>query len=130
MPVTWTISHQAELVLAVCRDKVGLTDIQDYLDAVVVEDALPYRKIFDITHGELGLDDTDMMALGARIRAYAATSKMGPLALVASTPAAYERARLYMALAGADRPMQVFRELHQARKWLDEFAAGKSSVSS
>ncbi|HZP98946.1 MAG TPA: hypothetical protein VFB13_05365 [Reyranella sp.] len=119
MPVNWTISHPTRLVLAVARDSVGLVDMQEYLDAVVVDGAMPYRKIFDLTHGTLDLDDKEMMILGARIRAYARTSKMGPLAIVASSPAAYERARMYMTLAGADRPMQLFSELHLARKWLD-----------
>ena len=119
MSVTWTISHPSRLVLAVARDSVSLEEMQEYLDAVVVEGALPYRKIFDVTHGGFELSDKDMMMLGARIRAYGTTSKMGPLAIVAGTPASYERARLYMTLASADRPMQLFSELHLARKWLD-----------
>jgi len=47
-----------------------------------------------------------MMALGARIRAYATTSGMAPLAIVASTSGNFERAQLFAALA-------------EARQWLD-----------
>ncbi len=119
MSVTWSISHPSRIVLAVARDGVSLQDMQDYLDAVVVEGALAYRKIFDVTHGAFDLSDQEMMALGARIRAYAATSKLGPLAIVAASASSYERARMYMTLASADRPMQLFSELHLARKWLD-----------
>ncbi len=119
MPVTWTISHPARLVIAVARDKVSLADMQEYLDAVVIADAMTYRKIFDLSNGGFDLTDQEMMALGARIRAYATTGGMGPLAIVAASPQAYERARFYTALAGADRPLQIFRELHLARKWLD-----------
>jgi hypothetical protein len=119
MPVTWTISHPARLVIAVVKDEANLADMQQYLDAVVVADALSYRKIFDLSNGALDLTDQDMMALGARIRAYASTSTMGPLAIVAASPQAYERARFYSTLADADRPLQIFRELHLARKWLD-----------
>ena len=68
-----------------------------------------------------------MMALGARIRAYAATTPMGPLALVAATPGSYVRARLYMTLAGAERPMQLFTELPLARKWLEAQPAASSA---
>ncbi len=120
MPVTWTISHPSRLVLAVARDSVNLGDLQEYLDSIVVDGAMPYRKIFDLTHGSLDLDNKEMMLLGARIRAYGTTSEMGPLAIVAGTPKSYERARLYMTLASADRPMQLFTELHLARKWLDQ----------
>lgn len=119
MPLTWTISHPNRLVIAVGKEEVSLLDMQAYLDGVVVSDAMSYRKIFDLTNGVLTLNDSEMMALAARIRAYATTSKMGPLAVVASTPKAYDQARTYTALASADRPLQIFRDLHAARKWLD-----------
>jgi hypothetical protein len=119
MPIHWTISQPTRLVVAVCKDTVTRRDIEDYLDAVVVADALGYRKIFDSTQARAELPDDDMMALGARIRAYATTGTMGPLAIVATTPDAYERAHLFAALADAQRPIKIFTELHKARQWLD-----------
>lgn len=122
MPIHWTISKPARLVVAVCKGAVTRKDIEGYLDAVVVADAMSYRKIFDATRGEIapgGLSDDDMMALGARIRAYATTGEMGPLAIVASTPESFERAHLYAALSQARRPIKIFQELHEARQWLD-----------
>ena len=119
MPIQWTISKPAKLVVAVCRGTVTRTDIEGYLDAIVVADALSYRKIFDGTHGTPSLSDPDMMELGARIRAYATTGEMGPLAIVASSDESFERAHLYAALSSARRPVKIFRELHDARQWLD-----------
>jgi hypothetical protein len=119
MPIQWTISHPVKLVIAVCKGTVTRQEIEGYLDAVVVADTLAYRKIFDMTHATGHLPDDDMMALGARIRAYATTGTIGPLAIVATTPESYERARLFAALADAKRPLKIFRELHLARKWLD-----------
>lgn len=119
MPIHWTISHPTRLVVAVCKGPVSRTDIEGYLDDVVVKDVLPFRKIFDMTHGELTLSDDDVMALGARIRAYAGTARMGPLAIVATTDESYGRARLFAALADARRPLKIFGELHIARQWLD-----------
>jgi hypothetical protein len=122
MPIHWTISKPTKLVVAVCKGPLTRKDIEGYLDGVVVADALSYRKIFDTTQAEAtpaGLSDDDMMALGARIRAYATTGDMGPLAIVASTPESYERAHLYAALSEARRPVKIFRELHEARQWLD-----------
>ena len=58
-------------------------------------------------------------ALGARIRAYAGTANIGPLAIVATSNESYGRARLFAALADARRPLKIFRELHAARHWLD-----------
>jgi hypothetical protein len=122
MPIHWTISKPTKLVVAVCKGPLTRKDIEGYLDAVVVADAMSYRKIFDATRAEAApgaLSDDDMMALGARIRAYATTGEMGPLAIVASTPEGFERAHLYAALSEARRPIKIFRELHEARPWLD-----------
>ncbi|HLG45604.1 MAG TPA: hypothetical protein VKY24_05115 [Reyranella sp.] len=119
MPIHWTISKPNRLVVAVCKDVVTRRDIETYLDAVVVADLLSFRKIFDLTQAEVDLPDDDMMALGARIRAYATTGAIGPLAIVAATPESYERAHLFAALADAQRPIRIFTELHKARQWLD-----------
>ena len=119
MPIHWTISNPSRLVVAVCKGKLNRKDIEDYLDAIVVADVLSYRKMFDMTQAEPGLSNDDMMELGARIRAYAATSGIGPLAIVASSQESFERAHLFAALAEARRPIRIFRELHEARQWLD-----------
>jgi hypothetical protein len=131
MPIHWTISKPTKLIVAVCKDAVTRADIEAYLDAIVVADVLSYRKIFDLTQATVDLPDHDMMALGARIRAYATSGEMGgamggamgatmgPLAIVASTPESYERAHLFAALADAQRPIKIFSELHKARQWLD-----------
>jgi hypothetical protein len=121
MPVQWTISKPHRLVIAVARDELRLADVEQYLDGVAIADVLPYRKIFDMTHAAVMLTDADMMALGARIRAYLEVSKLGPLAIVAVTQRAYEQASLFQVLAEGDRPVKIFRELHQAREWLDGF---------
>ena len=125
MPIHWTISKPTKLVVAVCKGPVTRKDIEGYLDAVVVADGLSYRKIFDATQAEPSLSDADVMELGARIRIYATTDQMGPLAIVASTERAFERAQLFAALADAPRPIRIFRELHEARQWLDAEAPSR-----
>lgn len=121
MPVQWTISKPHRLVIAVARDELRLEDIENYLDGVVVAEVLSFRKIFDMTHATSMLSDADMMALGARIRAYLKIDRLGPLAIVAVTERSYQQARLFEALAEGDRPVKIFRELHHAREWLDSF---------
>lgn len=119
MPIQWTISKPTKLVVAVCKGPLTRQDIEGYLDAVVVADVMAYRKIFDATQAEASLSNDDMTVLGARIRAYATTGGMGPLAIVASTPESFERAHLFAALSEARRPVRIFHELHEARHWLD-----------
>ena len=119
MPVQWTVSHQTRLVIAVARGDLRLLDIEHYLDGVITADALAYRKIFDMSEATPNLSDDDLMALGARIRAYIALGQIGPLAIVATTERSYEQALMFATLAEADRPLKIFRELHLARQWLD-----------
>ena len=119
MPLHWTISHTTRLVIAVAKEELRLKDIEAYLDGVVTAGGLSYRKIFDLTGAMGAIDDAEMMALGARIRAYREMGPMGALAIVAKTDASYQRARLFIALAEADRTVKIFRELHKARQWLD-----------
>jgi hypothetical protein len=122
MPIHWTISHPTRLVLAVCKESVSRPDVEAYLDNVVVDGALGYAKIFELKDCTWMLDENDMMALGARIQAYAkvGTEPMGPLAIVAASPEHEDQARIFGALATAKRPLKIFRELHAARRWLEQ----------
>ena len=119
MPVQWTVSHPTRLVIAIAKGDLGRLDIESYLDGVITANALAYRKIFDMTQATPSLSDDDLMALGARIRAYILLGQIGPLAIVAATDKSHQRARMFAALAEAERPIKIFRELHQARQWLD-----------
>jgi hypothetical protein len=122
MSIEFTINRAKSLVVAVCRGTVSRLEIEDYLDKVVVAEGLPYRKIFDTTDATMALDDADMMALGARIRAYDGISQMGPLAIVAATEESRNRARLFTVLGRADRPAKIFPSMQAAERWLDEQA--------
>jgi len=119
VPISWTIDHDQRVLSAVCEGDVTLRHLEDYLDAVVVAGSMPYRKLFDGTHGDSKLTDEDMMLLGARIRAYHTAGRMGPLAIVVMTEHTHGLARLFGALAAADRPIKIFRDVRAARRWLD-----------
>ena len=119
MSVQWTVSHPTRLIVAVARGDLGLADIETYLDGVVASQVLGYRKIFDMTDATPQLDDDALMALGARIQAYRSLGEMGPLAIVATTQDSYEQAHIFAVLAEANRPIQIFNDLDEARRWLD-----------
>lgn len=123
MPITWTIDHDRRMLTAVCQGDVTLHDLEEYLDAVVVAGSMPYRKLFDGTNGDSTMTDDEMMALGARIRAYHAVGPLGPLAIVVVTQHTHGLARLFGALAAADRPIKIFRDMRAARRWLEAQAA-------
>lgn len=119
MPITWTIDHDKRMLTAMCEGDVTLRDIEGYLDAVVVAGTMPYRKLFDGTRGDSAMTDEEVMALGARIRAYHGMGTMGALAIVVVSEHTHGLARLFGALAAADRPVKIFRDLRAARRWLE-----------
>ena len=119
MPLQLTISHPTRLVVAIASGELRPEDIESYFDEVARANASAYRKLFDASQATADLSDDELMALGARIRAYVALGPIGPVAIVVPTVATHEQALIFAALAEADRPIRVFRELHLARQWLD-----------
>lgn len=128
MPLEWKIHHPDRMVEAVAKGPVGLQDIERYLDDVMVSEALPYRKLFDTSQAAAALSDDDMMMLGARMSAYTGLGPIGPLAIVAPANTVRQRARLFAALAPADRPLKIFKTAAAARKWLAAQPSGAASA--
>lgn len=124
MPVKFTIDHAKRHVEAVCDGDVALKDIEDFLDAIVVQAAIPYRKLFDGRRAVPVYTDIneDLMLLAARISAYAAhMDKRGALALIAGDAKSQELAARFLNLGKpAGRPGRAFVDEREARRWLAE----------
>ena len=120
MPVHWTVSHPSRLVMAVTKGRVSVSDIEKYFAGVTADGAMAYAKIFEITHTPEALSNENLSALGQRVVFYAQHGQLGPLAIVATSDAAYEKAAVFAAAAAkVSRPLMIFRELHDARHWID-----------
>jgi len=84
MPVTFAIDHERRFVHARAEGVVEVKDVAAFLDAVIVENALPYRKLFD-GRGSIGrYDATDVALLAARVNTYRHIDRRGALALLIS----------------------------------------------
>lgn len=119
MPVHWTVSHSARLVVAVAKDDVTPADIEKYFAGVTADGAMAYAKIFEITHTPTALNDENLKALGERVVYYAQHGQIGPVAIVAASDESFAQAEVFAAAAQVKRPLAIFRELHAARAWLD-----------
>jgi len=119
MPIRWTISREERLVVATTEGVVTLKDVEAYLDALVVADAMPYAKLFDASDIEPRATDNDVLMLGARMSAYGATLPGGPLAIVVKARVAREFVDRYLNLTPAARPVNIFQTADEARRWLD-----------
>lgn len=120
MPVHWTISHSARLVIAIAKDDVKIENIEQYFAGVTAEGAMSYRKIFEIAVTPMSLSEQMLKSLGQRVILYAQHGQVGPVAIVAESDDSYAKAQVFASAANADRPLQIFRELHAARRWLDQ----------
>jgi hypothetical protein len=119
MPIHFTIDHDRRHVEARAEGEVGLGDVEAFLDAIVVQNALPYRKLFDGRLAIAKYNDHDVMMLGARISAYAANlESRGPVALLAANEAALDLAKRFINLGKSGRPAKAFLSEDEARKWL------------
>ena len=119
MPIHFTIDHEKRHVEARAEGETTREDVEDFLDAVVLQGALPYRKLFDGRLAIAKYDDNDVMMLGARMSAYANNLEpRGAVAFIAPNEAASDLAKRFINLSKSKRPAQVFLAEDAARKWL------------
>ena len=119
MPIHFTIDHAKRFVHASAEGVVDLNDIEAFTDAVVGQNALPYRKLFDGRKAIAKYTNDDVMMLGARVSAYAGMGPRGPLALVAADQDALDLASRFMNLGKDGRPARAFLSIDEARIWLE-----------
>ena len=126
MPLSWTISHPQRLVIALARGDVAPHEFGDYLEAM--QPVGGYRRVFVVRGMSTGCDPALMQSVGRAARDHAEREKIGPIAIVADNEAAYASALVYAEAAqGIDRPIRIFREQHEARRWLDSFIAAEQA---
>ena len=118
MPINFTIDHKARHVEATFDGNLVLKDVEDFCDAVVGVGALPYRKLIDGRTARGTYTDADVMALGARMAAYATTGQRGALALVPAPDTSLELADRLLNLGKDGRPAKAFLSIDDARAWL------------
>jgi len=118
MPINWTISHPQRVVEVDVEGEISLAEVEHYLDALVVADAMPYAKLVDCRKMTAHWNDDEVMLLGARIRAYASAMKGGPVVFVVGTPEIRDYARRYINLTPGERVVKIESSPEAARIWL------------
>jgi len=120
MPITYTIDHAARSVEARFAGPITLADVEDFADAIVGQGALPYRKLIDGRTATGIYTDDDVMAMGARLAAYATMGKRGAIAIVPASKTYLELIERLLNLAKDGRPAKAFLSIDKARAWLAE----------
>jgi hypothetical protein len=118
MPIQLEIFHPDRILVGVARGNVTLQEYGTFLAEVVQAGVVHYRKIIDTTSAESTTIDREvLMAFEERLRSFSKGRPRGPLAVVID-PHRGDLARTFKALTSADRPIEIFRSIHDARKWL------------
>ena len=120
MALVWTVSHPERLVVAIGQNTVTATDILFCVDGMVKAGVISYRKIYDMRLVDLGLTRLDLRSLGKSMAQIADGQKFGPVAIVVASDGIAGFARHFEERSGARRPVRIFRDLREARAWLDE----------
>lgn len=118
MPLRWEILHSQKLIHVVAEGPITIKEMEAHFDALVVENALAYAKLFDATTAEPIYTDHDVLMMGARLSAYTSTMPSGPLAVVGQSEAAHTAFRRFVNISPSKRPAQYFKTEAEARAWL------------
>jgi hypothetical protein len=119
MPIHVDLSHHNRIVVAVIRGPVTAQDITDAVKQFVATGAWHYRKMIDVSSGDAALDEPALEMLATMARTNAGDSTRGPLAFVID-PARGDRVARFVDITAGERPVKMFRSIHEARRWLDE----------
>jgi hypothetical protein len=120
MPIQLEVFHPDRILVGIGRGNITLKEYGEFVAEVVKANLMHYRKIIDATGADSATIDKDvLLAFDEQMRSFSKGRPRGPLALVVDRKRG-DLARTFKALASADRPVEVFGSIHDARKWLRE----------
>jgi hypothetical protein len=116
MAIQTTFYHPDRLVIGIFEGGMKLKDFLDIALEIRKNNVVHYRKIINVIDAYPEFTEQELMALVQVLRE-TPTGPRGPVAFVADMERG-EFARLFSQLEVGGRPAQVFRSIHDARKWL------------
>ena len=128
MPLHWTVSHPQRLVIAIAKGDVQAEEVEKYLADIFAQGGGPYRKMFDVSQTETAFDESALKGFAETVRRRAAIEPIGPVAIVAASDESFRQAGVFAEAATVDRPIKIFREQHEARRWLNAFSEEEQRV--
>lgn len=118
MPVHWKIDSRKRLLTVVAEGEVTRCDADAFLDVLESGGFVSYRKLFDGMAGATSMTAEDFMAIGVRIRTGHQAGSVGALAVALTSEKAQLVSRVLGIMASAKRPMRLFDNVEDARRWI------------
>ena len=119
MPIHQDISRLHRLLVIVARGQVTPDEVRDLVSQMVDNEVRHFSKIIDVTGSSIDMDRGQVEAMAATLRAEKGAAGRGPIAFVIH-PEREGFADLFADATSTDRPVKLFRSLHDARRWLQE----------
>lgn len=120
MPIHLEVFHPDRIAVGVARGDISLEEYQAFLLEIVSAGLLHYRKMIDVTAAvSSAVGREQLLALEAQLsaRTQAENRPRGPIAIVTDRKRG-ELALVFKEMASKDRPVEVFRTVREARRWL------------
>jgi hypothetical protein len=126
VPIQIDVFHFDRLVVAIGSGDVTLAEYGKFVGDLVQQGLMHYRKIIDTTRSDSSsaINPQVLLAFDARLREYS-KSRRGPLAIVAPRERG-EGAHEFKVMTSAERPVEVFRSIHDARAWVMRHPVGEA----
>jgi hypothetical protein len=95
-----------------------VTDLADFQRQLTEGELHRFRKIIDISGARPDITPEELAQFGEGLRLSLKDTPRGAMAIVTGDQTG-ELARLFTGVTGDGRPVDVFRSIHEARKWLN-----------
>jgi hypothetical protein len=118
MPIYMNVIPLDRVVVIVARGHVSADEIAENTRALIAANVPGYAKIIDVTGSASNLTEDQVNGIAAMLRGGPEAGR-GPVAFVVD-PARAGFADRFAHATQDERPIQLFRSLHDARKWLKE----------
>lgn len=127
MPIQLEIFHFDRLVVGIGRGTVLLPEYGKFIADMIQAGVIHYRKIIDVTAVEAtNIDRDKLMAFDTQLRQFTKVRR-GPLAVVALRDRV-EVAQAFKVMTSAERPIEIFRSIHEARAWVATFPVAETLI--
>ncbi len=123
MPIYTDIMPLDRVVVIVARGHVSVDEIAESTRKLVEANVPGYAKIIDVTGSTSNLTREQVNGMAAMLRGGRDVAARGPVAFVVD-PARSGFADSFAEASEGDRPVRLFRSLHEARKWLKDNLPG------
>lgn len=118
MPVHLDISPLHRLVVIVARGHITAEEIAGIKLQIIEASVRTYGKIIDVSQSRTELTREQVRQVADLMRGAPDETSRGPVAFVID-PERIDFAHMFADVTQGERPVQLFRSLHEARAWLE-----------